>query len=91
MADAVVSFLSALSSKVFWLAAICFVFLNGAALAAFFLTRSRRLVDEWTPKLLAADALLLGAGLGVPLVSGLAKIGIQAIASMFGGAPATAP
>ena len=91
MADAVVSFLSALSSKVFWFAAICFVLLNGAALAAFFLTRSRRLVDEWTPKLLTADALLLGAGFGVPLVTGLAKLGIQAVAGMLGGGPQTAP
>ena len=91
MAESLVSFLSALSSKVFWFAAICFVLLNGAALAAFFLTRSRRLVDEWTPKLVTADALLLGAGLGVPLVSGLAKMGIQAIASMLGAGPSTAP
>ena len=91
MVDATVSFLSALSSKVFWFAAICFVLLNGAALAAFFLTRSRRLVDEWTPKLLTADALLLGAGLGVPLVSSLAKLGIQAVAGMLGGGPQTAP
>jgi hypothetical protein len=91
MAESLVSFLSALSSKVFWFAAICFVLLNGAALAAFLLTRSRRLVDEWTPRLVAADALLLGAGLGVPLVSGLAKLGIQAIAATLGTGPATAP
>lgn len=91
MADALVSFLSALSSKVFWFAAICFLLLNGAALVAFFLTRSRRLADEWTPKLLAADAVLLGAGLGVPLVSGLAKLGIQAVASILGTGPTAAP
>jgi hypothetical protein len=91
MADAVVSFLSALSSKVFWFAAICFVLLNGAALGAFVLTRSRRLVDEWTPRLLAADALLLGTGLGVPLVAGLAKLGVKAVASMLGAGPSAAP
>jgi hypothetical protein len=91
MAESLVSFLSALSSKVFWFAAICFVLLNGAALAAFLLTRSRRLVDEWTPRLVAADALLLGAGLGVPLVSGLAKLGIQAIAATLGAGPLTPP
>jgi hypothetical protein len=84
-------FLSSLSSKVFWFAATCFILLNGAALAAFLLTRSRRLVDEWTPRLVTADVLLLGAGLGVPLVSGLAKLGIQAIASMLGTGPSTAP
>lgn len=91
MAESLVSFLSALSSKVFWFAAICFVLLNGAALTAFFLTRSRRLVDEWTPRLVTADALLLGAGLGVPLVSGLAKMGIQALAGMLGSGLTTAP
>ena len=91
MAESLVSFLSALSSKVFWFAAICFLLLNGAALVAFFLTRSRRLVNEWTPRLLAADAVLLGAGLGVPLVSGLATLGIQALSSLLGSGPATAP
>lgn len=91
MAESLVSFLSGLSSKVFWFAAVCFVILNGAALVAFLLTRRRRLVDEWTPRLLAADALLLGAGLGVPLVSGLAKLGVQAVASMLGAGPTAAP
>ena len=85
------AFLASLSSKVFWFAAICFVLLNSAALAAFLLTRSRRLVDEWTPRLVTADALLLGAGLGVPLMSGLARMGIQAIASVLGTGPTTAP
>ncbi|HEX7023239.1 MAG TPA: hypothetical protein VF187_00355 [Gemmatimonadales bacterium] len=91
METTVVPFLTALSWRVFWFSAVCFVVLNGAAIAAFVLSRSRRLVDEWTPKLVAADALLLGVGLGVPLVSGLAKVGIHALASMLGGTPAATP
>jgi len=86
-----VSFLNSLSSKVFWLAAVTFVVLNGAAIAAFALTRSRRLVNDWTGKLVAVDALLLGAGLGIPLLSGLAKIGIRAVASVLGSPPPPAP
>ena len=85
------AFLSSVSSKVFWFAVTCFILLNGAAVAAFLLTRSRRLVDQWTPKLVTADALLLGVGLGVPLVGGLARMGIQAIASVLGSGPTTAP
>jgi hypothetical protein len=85
------AFLNGLSSKVFWLAAVVFVLLNGAAIGAFALTRSRRLVNEWTGKLVAADAALIGAGLGVPLVAGLAKIGVHALASMLGSPPAAAP
>jgi hypothetical protein len=83
-----VGFLNGLSAKVFWFAAVLFVLLNGAALAAFVVTRSRRLVDEWTPRLLATDAVLLTAGLGVPLLSGLARIGIHAVAALFGGGSA---
>ncbi len=79
MGESVVGVLDALSSKIFWFAVVCFVVVNGAALVAFGLTRSRRLVDEWTSKLIAADAMLLSAGLGVPLVAALAKLGVRAI------------
>ncbi len=85
MESTLVGFLNGLSSKVFWFAAVAFVLVNGAAIAAFTMTRSRRLVNEWTGKLVAADVALLGFGLGIPLLSGLAKIGVHALATMFGG------
>ena len=81
----IVSFLNGLSSKVFWFAAVVFVFLNGSAIVVFAMTRSRRLVDEWTGKLIATDAALVAVGLGAPLVTGLAKIGVHALASLFSG------
>jgi hypothetical protein len=80
-----VGFLNGLSSKIFWFAALAFLLLNGAAVVAFGMTRSRWLVNEWTGKLVAVDAVLVGAGLGVPLLTGLAKIGVHALAAMFGG------
>lgn len=89
--EATVAFLNGLSSKVFWFAAVVFILLNGAAIAAFTLTRSRRLVNEWTGKLVAVDAVLLGAGLGIPLLSGLAKIGVRVVASLMGSPPITPP
>ena len=85
MEPAAVDFLSLLSAKVFWFAATAFVVVNGTAIAILLLTRSRRLVNDWTGRLVALDAVLIGAGLGVPLVAGLAKIGIHALAAMFGG------
>jgi hypothetical protein len=88
METAAVSFLDSLGSTVFRIAAICFVVLNGAAAVTVVMTRSRRIVDAWVPRLLAVDAVLLGAGLGVPLVAGLAKYGVKAIAAMtLGGGP----
>ena len=80
--------LDAISSTVFWIAAFCLIALNGAALAAFVITRSRRLVDEWTPRLVAADAMLLSAGLGVPMIAALVKMGVGAVAAMLGAGPA---
>ncbi len=85
MLDSLAAFLDGVSTKVFWFAVTCFVVINGAALAAFAVSRSRRLVDEWTPKLVAVDAMVLGAGLGIPLVSTLAKLGVNAISAMLGG------
>ncbi len=87
MTAGIVGFLDALSTKVFWLATVLFVLVNGAAIAAFTLSRSRRLVDEWTPRLVAADVALLGAGLGIPLGAALAKMGINALATVFGAPP----
>lgn len=86
MEASVTAFLNGLSSKVFWLAAFGFIALNATAITVFFVTRSRRLVNEWTSKLVAADVALIAIGAGVPLVSGLLKIGVHAIASLFGGA-----
>ncbi len=88
METTVVAFLDGLSSTVFRLAAIAFVVLNGAVAAAVVVTRSRRLVDTWIPKLLTADAVLVAAGLGVPVVAGIAKFGVKAVAALTtGGAP----
>ena len=84
----ITGFLDALGGRVFWLAVIALVVINGAALAAFVITRSRRLVDQWTPKLIAADVMLLGAGLGIPLIAALARLGIGAVSALFGGGAA---
>jgi hypothetical protein len=77
--ESAAGFLTSLSSFLFRTALVAFFLINGAALAGFVLTRSRRLVDTWTPRLVAIDAVLLGAGLGVPLLAGLAKLGIRAL------------
>jgi hypothetical protein len=82
----IVNFLSSLSSTVFRLAAICFVIVNCAAILAFGMNRSRRLVDAWTPRLVSIDAVLIGTGLGVPLLAAIAKFGVHAVVGMAAGA-----
>ena len=77
--ESFLGFLNSLSSFLFRTAAVLFVLVNGAAIAVFVVSRSRRLVDTWTPRLVTLDALLLGAGVGVPLLAGLVKFGIRAL------------
>jgi hypothetical protein len=86
METSILNFLSSLASTVFRLAAICFVLVNCAALLAFGMSRSRRMVNTWTPRLVTIDAVLLGTGLGVPLLAAVARLGVHALARMAAGA-----
>ena len=83
--ESVTAFLDSLGSIAFRAAAVCFVLLNSAAIAVFALTRSRRLVNQWTSKIVTADAILLGVGLGVPLLAAGAKLAAGALGGMMGG------
>ena len=89
MVAAVADWLGSVSALVFRVAAVLFVLVNGAAIAAVALTRDRALVNRLTPPWLATNALLLGAGLGVPLVAGIARAGLLALAAMAGGLEVT--
>lgn len=53
--------------------------INGAAIATYFVTRSRTLVNRWTTRVLAIDLLLIGAGAGVPMVTSLARLTVMAL------------
>jgi len=88
MEAGIVGFLNTLSSFVFRVALVSFLLVNGAAIVAFALTRSRRVIDTWTPRIVSLDAILLGAGLGIPLLAGAARLGVKVLAGMGGGVAA---
>lgn len=82
MEPEILAWLSGFSSVVVRLCLILFVALNVAA-AGFFLTRrDRSLVQKWTSPWLAANAVVIGAGVGTPLLVGLTKFAVSAVASM---------
>jgi hypothetical protein len=70
-----------LGTTAFRWSAIAFVLLNTAAVVAVFVTRDRSLVNRWTSRLLVADALLLGSGLGIPVVARAARLVVEAVSS----------
>jgi hypothetical protein len=82
--ESVANFLGSLSGTVFRIAVVSFLVINGTAIAVFALTRSRRLVDAWTPRVVTLDAVLLGAGLGAPLLAGAARLAVQALGGSVG-------
>ncbi len=61
--------LQQLASRAFWWSLWLFVGLNAAAVAVVAIRRDRELVNRWTSRLLAANLVLLGTGLGVPLAA----------------------
>lgn len=69
----VLSVLDSIKSLAMTLSLYGFIAINGVALAAVLATRSRAVVQRWTSPWLATNILLLGTGVGVPLVAGVCK------------------
>jgi hypothetical protein len=76
----VISWLSGFSDSVFRICALLFVAVNGLAVGALMVKRDRSLVQRWTSPWLATNLLLLGAGAGVPLVTGALKLVVSVVA-----------
>ena len=89
MLDSVVLWLDQLSSQVFWTCAMALVAIDLVAVAVVMQTRSRALVNRWTGPVLAANLLLLGAGLGVPVAAFAAKAVANAVAPSVAASTAT--
>ena len=76
----VMQWLSILSSTIIKLSVVLFVIVNAVALGVFAVKRDRALVQKWTSPWLGANLLLIGAGVGTPLVVGITKFAITALA-----------
>jgi hypothetical protein len=78
----VIDWLNGVSGTVFRVAALLFVLVNAGAVALVIVRRDRALVQRWTSPWLAANLLLLGAGIGVPTLAALAKLAVYAFAGV---------
>ena len=83
MPGTILSWLDGVGSTAFTVSAIAFVVVNAIAITTVFLTRDRSIVNRWTPHFLAANLLLLGTGLGVPLAALAARTVISAVTPTF--------
>jgi len=72
--------LSLVASTTFRWAAVAFLVINGVAAAAVWISRDRRMVNRLTSPLLAANLLLVGAGVGVPALAMTMRMVVTAVA-----------
>lgn len=86
MPGTVISWLEGVGATAFTLSALAFVVLNGAGIAAVVVTRDRTFVNRWTARFLAANLVLLGTGLGVPLATLAARAVVNVVAAFQPGA-----
>jgi zinc transporter ZupT len=79
METTVLDWLASVGSAAFRWSAVAFVILNGVAVAALFLTKDRALVNRWTGRVLAANLVLVGTGVGVPLIAAASRLAISVV------------
>jgi len=83
MQSTVVSWLDSAGALAFTVSAWAFIALNGFALVMVAWKRDRGLVNRWTSGFLAVNLVLLGTGLGVPLLTFTARTALVTVAPAF--------
>ena len=79
METTLMEWLERTGSSAFTYSLWAFLLLNGAALVAVVVTKDRTLVNRWTGRLLGANLLLLGTGVGVPMLMSVARVAITVV------------
>ena len=72
------AWLDGTAARVFALSLTLFVVMNTAAVALVLMKRDRGLVNRWTARWLAANLLLIGGGIGVPLAATAVRLTLNA-------------
>ncbi len=76
-----VGWLDQVARTTLFVAVALFALVNAVALVGFLVTRDRGIVNRWTGRVLAVDLLLVGAGVGVPLVATMTRLTITTVAA----------
>jgi hypothetical protein len=92
MTNVFTAWLNGLTGSIEGIAFGLLLLLNGTFVLGIFITRSYRAVDRWTKPLLVADAVLVGAAVGTPIIAVAfnlaakgATLAVTAAAGLFGG------
>ena len=91
METAILDWLSRIGTTAFYWSLGLFVIINSVAAMLFISRQNREFVNRWTSRVLAIDLLLLGTGVGIPLVTGLTRLTVSAVSAPFANVSPAAP
>jgi hypothetical protein len=79
MEAAILAWLHDLAIRAFGLSLFLLLAIDGAFALAVFATRDRAIVNRWTSRVLAANLLLAGTGVGVPVLALGSRLVVRAV------------
>ena len=88
MEAAILAWLQDVAIRAFGLSLFLLLAIDGAFGLVLFATRDREIVNRWTSRVLAANLVLAGTGVGVPVLALGSRLVVRVVAPMIPSPPA---
>ena len=83
MEAALLAWLQGVAIRAFGLSLFLILAIDGAFAIALFATRDRSIVNRWTSRVLAANLILAGTGIGVPVLALGSRLVVRAVVPLI--------
>ena len=87
MEAAILAWLQELAIRAFGISLFLVLAIDGAFAIVVLATRDRTIVNRWTSRVLAANLVLAGTGVGVPVLALASRVAVRAIAPLVPNMP----
>jgi len=87
MEAAILAWLQDLAIRSFGISLFLLLAIDGAFALVLFATRDREIVNRWTSRALAANLMLAGTGVGVPVLALGSRLAVRAVAPFIPSPP----
>ena len=87
MEAAILAWLQELAIRAFGISLFLVLAIDGAFAIVLLATRDRAIVNRWTSRVLAANLVLGGTGVGVPVLALTSRVAVRAIAPLVPNMP----
>jgi hypothetical protein len=87
MEAAILAWLQELAIRAFGISLVLLLAIDGAFALVLFATRDRTIVNRWTSRVLAANLVLAGTGVGVPVLALGSRLVVRAVAPFIPSIP----